>query len=145
MSSNPLMMVELVHELAMVPTQSTSKAAGFDLYSCEHVVIQPWSRSLVEIGIAIALPQGSVGLVWPRSGLAVKQGIDVGAGVIDEDYRGGVAVLLFNHTDEPFTVKLHDRIAQLVIQNVMCPDIMVTDLPLGSSERGVMGFGSSGK
>jgi len=145
MTGNSIMMVELVHDCAMVPTRATGGAAGFDLYSCEDTVVEPHSRSLVETGIAIALPPNTVGLVWPRSGLAVKKGIDVGAGVIDEDYRGGVAVLLFNHTDDRFYVSVHDRIAQLVIQPVTYPKAMVTNGHLEKTERNMMGFGSTGK
>ena len=81
--------------------------------------------------------------VAPRSGLAWKHSIDVGAGVIDADYRGPVGVILFNHSDVDIEVKVGDRIAQLIIQKVMTPKVMeVKDLD--STERGVGGFGSTG-
>ena len=81
-------------------------------------------------------------LVWPRSGLAVKQGLDSGAGVIDSQYRGEVKVLLFNHTDTDFEIKKGDRIAQLLIQKVESVQFTKVD-ELGDTHRGDGGFGSS--
>jgi len=83
------------------------------------------------------------GSVAPRSGLAWKHSIDVGAGVIDADYRGPVGVILFNHADVDFEVKAGDRIAQLIIEKIMTPDVMEVE-DLDSTVRGEGGFGSTG-
>lgn len=84
-----------------------------------------------------------LGYVAPRSGLAWKHSIDVGAGVIDADYRGPVGVILFNHSDADFEVKVGDRIAQLIIEQIITPNVIEVD-DLDSTERGAGGFGSTG-
>jgi dUTP pyrophosphatase len=89
-------------------------------------------------------PSDTYGRIAPRSGLAYKKGIDVGAGVIDEDYRGKVGVILFNHSDTEFTAEAGARIAQLIITNISTPDVAVVD-SLPESDRGAGGFGSTGK
>ena len=94
--------------------------------------------------IAIECPLGTYGRIAPRSGLAVKHSIDVGAGVIDSDYRGDVKVLLFNLGNSPFKIQKGDRIAQLIIERILIPDIEIVDV-LCASQRGQNGFGSSGK
>ena len=98
---------------------------------------------MVSTGIAIQLPEGCYGQIAPRSGLSMK-GIDVGAGVIDEDYRGEIKVLLRNSSDEEVRLDSSERIAQLLVLPVMYPEV-VTGEPLESTERGDKGFGSSGK
>lgn len=93
--------------------------------------------------IQIELPSGCYGRVAPRSGLAAKNFIDVGAGVIDEDYRGNVGVILFNHSTVPFEVKKGDRIAQLICEQIFYPSIEEVET-LSITERGAGGFGSTG-
>ena len=95
-----------------------SYQVGFDLELRDNIHFSAHGRLLVSTGISIAVPSGYYGRVAPRSGLAVKHFIDVGAGVIDEDYRGEVLVLLFNFSDQDFQVKTGDRIAQLVCEQV---------------------------
>lgn len=94
--------------------------------------------------IQIELPSGCYGRVAPRSGLAAKNFINVGAGVIDEDYRGNVGVVLFNHAEENFEVKKGDRIAQLICERIFYPEIEEVSA-LSTTERGAGGFGSTGK
>ena len=91
----------------------------------------------------MALPDGHVGFIWPRSGLAVKHSIDCGAGVIDAKYRGEVKVLLFNHSDDDFTIEPGDRIAQLLIQKVESVNFTPVD-NLEETARNQAGFGSTG-
>jgi deoxyuridine 5'-triphosphate nucleotidohydrolase len=91
----------------------------------------------------MALPDGHVGLIWPRSGLAVKHSIDCGAGVIDAKYRGEVKVLLFNHSDDDFTIEPGDRIAQLLVQKVESVKFAPVD-SLEETARNKAGFGSTG-
>jgi len=128
---------------AIVPTKATPGAAGWDLYSAESVVIPAGQWLAVETGIAVAIPEYHVGFIWPRSGLSVKHGIDVLAGVVDSDYRGGIAAVLVNHSDKPFEVEVRMRIAQLVVQRYEATQLQVVS-ELGRTHRDVRGFGSTG-
>lgn len=129
-----------------VPSYAKEGDAGFDLRARESVTLAPGERALVKTGVAFALPQGYVGLVHPRSGLAAKHGITVvnAPGTVDAGYRGEIMVCLLN-TDlrEPFVVERGDRIAQLVVQRFETARFVVVD-ELPESERGATGFGSSG-
>lgn len=119
--------------------------AGADLRAFEAITLEPGDRALVATGIRIALPDGFVGLVHPRSGLAAKHGVTVlnTPGTIDAGYRGEVKVILANLGREPFSVEPGDRIAQLVVQRVERAEfIRVEQLP--GSDRGEGGFGSTG-
>lgn len=100
-------------------------------------------KDLVDTDISIAVGEGCYGRIAPRSGLAVKHFIDTGAGVIDSDYRGQVKVLLFNHSEVDFEIKEGDRIAQLVIERIYTPEVVVVE-ELEESVRGAGGFGSTG-
>ncbi|KAI8985094.1 dUTPase-like protein [Pilobolus umbonatus] len=99
--------------------------------------------SIVQTDISIAIPEGHYGRVAPRSGLTVKHHLDVGAGVIDADYRGPLGVVMFNFSSVDYKVKRGDRIAQLIIETIITPDVLEVE-SLEISERGARGFGSSG-
>jgi len=135
--------VKLLLPEAMVPNKASPGAAGWDLYSAESVTIRAGKWLAVETGVAVSLPIDHVGLIWPRSGLSVKYGIDVLAGVIDSDYRGGIAVVLVNHGTKPFKVDMNMGIAQLVVQKHEMTQLQVVS-ELGRTHRGVRGFGSTG-
>lgn len=126
-----------------LPRYGSEGAAGADLHASEALVIAPGDRAAVPTAIHLELPPGHVGLVWPRSGLALRHGIDTLAGVIDSDYRGEVRVVLVNHGREPFRIEVGDRIAQLLVQRVERV-AFVADGGLTSTERGSGGFGSTG-
>ena len=128
------------------PQQATEKAAGYDLCAAHEAIVLSRGRCLIKTDIAVAVPKGTYGRVAPRSGLTLKNGIDVGAGVIDEDYRGNVGVILFNHSDTDFVVKTGDRIAQLILEKIeLVPTQEVFEIrDLGETERGSGGFGSTG-
>ena len=113
-----VLLVQRLHPDAYVPERGSEDAAGLDLHAAEPRTIAAGDRDLVSIGIAVAIPKGSYGRVAPRSGLAVEQGITIGAGVIDSDYRGELKVLLFNHGEDALVVKKGDRIAQLIIEKI---------------------------
>ena len=136
--------VQLLDQNAKVPTKANPNDAGFDLYSVLDAVIPPKQRKTVRTGIAIQMPDNLAGLIWPRSGLSVKQGIDVLAGVVDSGYRGEIMVCLYNTSDEVVGINTGDRIAQIIFQEVPRVTMEVHDT-LGSSQRGDNGFGSSGK
>ena len=103
--------VKKLNEKAFIPSKGSEHAAGYDLYSTEETIIPGRGKTLVSTGISMAIPIGNYGRVAPRSGLACKNFIDVGAGVIDADYRGEVKVLLFNFSETEFKVSPGDRIA----------------------------------
>ncbi|MFM1826416.1 MAG: hypothetical protein RLZZ37_1051 [Actinomycetota bacterium] len=140
-------LVSKLHPNAIIPTYAKPGDAGADLYAIEEKTLNPGERALIKTGIAIALPEGYVGLVHPRSGLALKNGISVvnSPGTIDSGYRGEIGVVLINHDlNESFTVKVGDRIAQLVIQKFENAKFeIVNELP--QSERASGGYGSTGK
>ena len=121
----------------------TSDSAGYDLHSSEETVIAPHSRQLGATGIAITVPAGTYGRIAPRSGMSVKHSIDVGAGVIDEDYAGEVKVLLINHPDKEYQIRTGDRIAQLILEQIKTPETKMTT-ELKPTIRGNKGFGSTG-
>ncbi|XP_037694201.1 deoxyuridine 5'-triphosphate nucleotidohydrolase, mitochondrial-like [Choloepus didactylus] len=131
-------------EHATAPTKGSARAAGYDLYSAYDYTVPPMGKALVKIDIQIALPSGCYGRVAPHSGLAAKHFIDVGAGVINEDYRGNVGVVLFNFGTEKFEVQKGDRIAQLICEHIFYPEIEEVQA-LDVTERGSGGFGSTGK
>ncbi|RIA92530.1 dUTPase-like protein [Glomus cerebriforme] len=128
---------------AKVPKRSSIKAAGYDLYSASDTVIPAKGKALVPTDLAIVVPEGTYGRVAPRSGLAMKNFIDCGGGVIDADYRGPVGVILFNHSEEDYKVKEGDRVAQLILERIYTPDIIEVE-ELDETERGNRGFGSTG-
>lgn len=120
--------------------------AGADLRSTVDVTIAPGERVMVPTGIALALPEGFVGLVHPRSGLAARHGLSIvnAPGTIDAGYRGEVTVLLVNlDPAEPVHLRRGDRIAQLVVQRFACADFEEVDV-LDASVRGTGGYGSTG-
>ena len=128
---------------AIIPTRGSGGAVGYDLYSVDEVVLPPSQRTLVGTGVAVVLPMKVYGRVAPRSGLTVKHGIHVGAGVIDPDYTGEIKVALFNLGDGPFEVKTGDRIAQLILERCETPYVReITEM--SETQRGDGGFGSTG-
>ena len=140
----PIVEIEVL-EGGRVPLYARDGDAGADLFASEYAMIHTGERALVRTGIKIAIPYGYVGLVHPRSGLALKHGITVlnAPGTIDSGYRGEVGVILYNSGPDIFIVNPGDRIAQLVIQKVSTVEFEVVDV-LTESDRGEGGFGSTG-
>lgn len=128
---------------AIMPTRGTDGAAGYDLYAIEDVTINCFNFTLVSTGVSMAIQAGHYGRIAPRSGLAVKHGVMVGAGVIDSDYRGEIKVALAT-LNGVYEFKAGDRIAQIIIEPVVTPELTQVD-SLDDSERGDSGFGSTGK
>ena len=139
-----MLRIQKIHPDAIIPKRATHHSAGYDVYSIEELVIPPGGQAIIPTGLSIAVPEGTYGRIAPRSGLAVKHAIGVGAGVIDRDYRGEVKVVLFNHhPSKYFLVHTGDRIAQLILECIHCPDVVECDA-LDATERGEGGFGSTG-
>ncbi|CAF0792614.1 unnamed protein product [Didymodactylos carnosus] len=129
-------------ESAFAPLKGSAHAAGFDLRSAYDYVLAARDKVIAQTDIQIAIPAGCYGRIAPRSGLAAKNGIDVGAGVIDADYRGNVGVVLFNHSDTDFKISKGDRIAQLICEKIEYPELI--EDKLDTTVRGSSGFGSTG-
>jgi len=138
--------VKLLSPLAKVPERAYDHDAAFDLYAAEAAEIAPLQRAVVGTGVALGLPPGLAALTLPRSGLAARHGLSIvnAPGLIDPGYRGEVRVILLN-TDalQPFSVKVGDRIAQLLLVPLPAVTLRETE-DLDDTARGNQGFGSSG-
>ncbi|XP_068927883.1 deoxyuridine 5'-triphosphate nucleotidohydrolase, mitochondrial-like [Petaurus breviceps papuanus] len=126
------------------PSKGSARAGGYDLYSAYDNTIPAMEKAIVKTDMQISLPPGCYRRVASRSGLAEKHFIDVGAGVIDEDYRGNVGVVLFNFGKETFEVKKGNRIAQLICELIFYPELKEGQ-GLDDTERGAGDFGSTGR
>ncbi len=136
--------VKKVFAEANLPTRANDSDAGYDLYSTESLPITPSSRQAICTGICVEIPKGYYGRIAPRSGLALKAGVDVLGGVIDSGYRDEIKVILINLGETLVSIDEGDRIAQLIIEK--CEDIEWENVDsLNDSERGESGFGSSGQ
>jgi dUTP pyrophosphatase len=142
-SSQEPLRVKRLSDNAVLPTRGTEWSAGYDLSSAKALSIPPGSRAIVPTDLSLACPAGTYGRVAPRSGLTVKHGIHVGAGVIDADYRGPVGVVLFNLGDKDFEIQIGDRVAQLVLEQIVMAPVEEVDA-LEDTVRGSGGFGSTG-
>lgn len=130
-----------------LPRYAHNGDAGCDLYSRVDIEVKPGDRALIPTGIAISVPDGYAGFVQPRSGLALKHGISIvnSPGTIDSKFRGEVGVILINlDPREVFRVNRGDKVAQLVVQKVENATFRLVE-ELDETERGVGGFGSTGK
>jgi len=127
---------------AVLPKRGSALAAGLDLCSIEEIKIGPKERAMARTGLAVAIPPGFYGRVAPRSGLAVKNGLDVLAGVIDSDYRGEICCLLYNTGDEVISLPAGSKICQLIVEQIITPEAVWSN-DLDETARGAGGFGST--
>ena len=139
--------IKKINEKAIIPTYGSQDAAGADLYACidDKETINPHETKLIKTGIAMAIPQGLVGLIFARSGLASKRGLAPAnkVGVVDADYRGEVMVALHNHTDIEQSIEPGERIAQMAFVPYIKGSFTIVD-ELSETVRGAGGFGSTG-
>lgn len=140
----PVVDLKKLKEDVDVPQYKTDGASGMDLHSTVATGVAPGERACIPTGIALEIPFGFEGQVRPRSGLSLNTGLVAVLGTIDSDYRGEVGVILVNHGHETVLINKGDRIAQLVISPVAYATINVVR-ELSKTERGVGGFGSTGK
>ena len=105
----------------MLLVWGSAGAAGYDLYVANSCAIPSQGKGIVETRLAVSLPPGTYARIAPRSGLAIRNFIDIGMGVVDSDYRGEIKVALFNHSAEDFIVQAGDRIAQLILERIETP------------------------
>ena len=138
----PVLKFAKLTDQAFAPTRGSKLAAGYDLYSAYDCEVPAHGKFCVKTDLQISVPSGCYGRIAPRSGLTVKHFIDIGAGVIDEDYRGNVIVVLFNFGDTDFKVKKGDRIAQLILEQIYYAELQELST-LDNTDRGSKGFGST--
>ena len=138
--------IKKLNDKAVMPSYGSASAAGADLYSAEEeIVIAAGETKLVHTGLSMEIPEGYVGLIYARSGIASKRGLAPSnkVGVIDSDYRGEIMVSLFNHSGETQTVAAGERVAQIVITPYLTVNFVEAD-DLSDTKRGEGGFGSTG-
>ena len=135
--------VRLLRENAVLPVRGSARATGYDLCAASNCIIPSRGKGTVDTGLAVSLPPGVYARIAPCSGLAIKNFIDVGAGVVDSDYRGEVKVILSNHSVEDFPVQAGDRIAQLILERIETPQVKKV-AALDDTDHGTGGFGSTG-
>ena len=135
--------IKKLSEDALLPKYAGPREAGMDFHANEEVILQPNERKLISTGIAMAIPNGYVGLLWDRSGLAAKHGLKTMGGVIDSTYRGEIKIILHNLSVQEFKVEKGMRIAQMLIQPVEQRELKEVQ-ELDETERGEDGFGSTG-
>lgn len=142
-TANAVLEFKRIDERAVLPTRGSELSAGLDLYSIEDITIGPKQRVLAKTGLAVAITPGHYGRIAPRSGLAMKHGLDVLSGVIDSDYRGEIGCLLYNTGDEPIHLPAQTKMCQLIIEKIELPTAVWID-DLDETVRGSGGFGSTG-
>ncbi|MBO7217832.1 MAG: dUTP diphosphatase [Clostridia bacterium] len=138
--------IKKLNDKAVIPSYGSASAAGADLYSAEEEIIIPAGETrLVHTGLAMEIPEGYVGLIYARSGIALKRGLAPAnkVGVIDSDYRGEIMVALYNHSSEAQTIAAGERVAQIVITPYLTVNFVQSD-ELDDTVRGAGGFGSTG-
>ena len=151
MSENQEFAIAKVVEHATLPVRANPFDAGLDISSCEDATVPARGKAIIDTGIAIRFPNDCYARIAPRSGLAAKNGLDVGAGVIDYGYTNRIKVILFNHTDTDYNVKSGDRIAQLIFEKIYTPTSInvvqyddILHYAFSDTSRGLSGFGSTG-
>ena len=139
-----MLTVKLLSKNATVPQRKTEYAAGYDLSIAHDLEIKGHGKGLGLTDIAIMTPPGTYARIATRSSLAWGKHVNISAGVIDRDYRGNVGIVIFNHSNKTLFLKKGERVAQLILEVIMTPDVnVVQELP--DSVRGSGGFGSTGK
>ena len=140
--SPAVLSVKVVSEHGVLPKQLEPGSVGYVLCSAEELVVPGHGKGLIKSGIAVAVPQGTYGRVAPLSGLAWRHHLNVAAGVVDQDYRGLLAIVVFNHATSPFQIRRGDHVAQLMLERVSTPLVVQVSalprrsLPSPASEAG---------
>lgn len=138
-----LIKFQKISDEAIMPHYAHQGDAGLDIFSAEETVVKAGERKNIKTGIKMELPEGFVGLVWDKSGLALKNGIKTMAGVIDSGYRGEIEIVLVNLSDQNFKIEKGQKIAQMLVQKIEQAEIEEAQ-ELSETKRGDGGFGSTG-
>lgn len=133
----------VLSENAIMPSRGDDGAAGYDLFSCEEIIIPKWNRSLIKTGVYMEIPPGYYGRIASRSSMGIKCQ-DIGAGVIDSSYRGEIKVLIINNSGDDYKIEKGNKIAQIIFETFHTFDFEEVS-NLNETERGNKGFGSTGK
>lgn len=136
--------LQKLHPSAKLPAYAHPGDAGMDLFAVEATVLAPGEIKAVKTGVAMAIPEGYVGLIWDKSGIAIKEGLKTMGGVIDSGYRGEVMVGMLNTSKKSYTFEAGHKVAQMLIQKIESPELVEAD-SLEETKRGKGGFGSTGK
>ncbi len=137
--------IKKLHPDAIVPTYAHEGDAGMDLYCVEEIKVPAnGGRASIKTGLAFEIPHGYVGLIWEKSGLSHKHGLKTFGGVIDAGYRGELTISLINLSPDDYLFEKSHKIAQMLIQPIIIPEIIEAD-SLSETSRGEGGFGSTGK
>ena len=136
--------VKKLHPNAVLPKYAHPGDAGMDFFALEHTSVKPGERVAVKTGVSMEIPEGYVGLLWDKSGIAFKQGFKTLGGVIDAGYRGEILISIINLSDKAYTFEAGHKVAQMLIQKIEEPEI-VESQALHDSLRGEGRFGSTGK
>ena len=144
--------IKCVNENSLLPTRGSQYAVGYDLYSCEEIIIPQNNSSLIDTGIILDIDLNNINeynsfyaRIAPRSGISYKKKTTIGAGVIDPDYRGTIKILMFNlNNEEALHINIGDKIAQLIFEKVYTPKLIKYEGELSETQRGENGFGSTG-
>lgn len=134
--------VKKLRQEAIIPTRGSDHAVGYDLTTIENTIIPANGKALISTGLAMNIPLGHYGRLAPRSGMSWKYHTDIGAGVIDPDYRGEIKILMFNHSDKELEIPMGTRAAQLILEKCSILDIVEIN-ELDETVRGIGGFGST--
>ena len=141
--------IKLLNQDAKMPEYGSSYAAGLDIFSYEDIIVPPSCRLPISTGISLSWEgqdaENYYLRIAPRSGLSVKSSIDIGAGVIDYDYRGEIKVVFINNGQSPYQVSKGDKIAQMILEKISRFSVIQIVDELSDTERGFGGFGSTGK
>ena len=135
--------VRLLRENVVLPARGSARAAGYDLCAASNYIIPSWGKGTIDTGLVVSLSPGTYARIAPCSGLAIRNFIDVGAGVVDSDDRGEIKVILFSHSAEDFAVQAGDRIAQLILERIKTLQVKKV-ATLDDTDHGAGGFGSTG-
>lgn len=134
--------VQLVSPDALPPVRGSAGAAWYDIYSPVEATVPARGHVRIQTGLIVVCPPDHYVHVAPRSSLALKRSLDVGAGIVDYDSRGQFSVLLFNHSDQEYKIQKHERIAQIILEKISTPDMVMVQW-FEPTERGTGGFGST--
>ncbi len=136
--------IKKLHEDAVVPKYAHEDDAGFDLFAVKDVLVKVGERIAIHTGIAMEIPEGFVGLIWDKSGIAIKEGIKTVGGVVDSAYRGEIMIGVINFSEKDYTFLKGHKVAQMLIQKKEKIDFEEV-AELTETKRGEGGFGSTGK
>ncbi|MFH1455065.1 MAG: dUTP diphosphatase [bacterium] len=139
-----ILKIKKLHPDAKIPKYAHHDDAGFDLFAIENILLKKGERAMIPTGVAMEIPEGYVGLVWDKSGLAMKHGIKTMGGVVDSMYRGEIMIGLINLSNEDYVFEKGHKIVQMVIQKKETVDFKEVK-ELSDTVRGKGGFGSTGK